>query len=937
MTSADKSKNINSNNNNMCNKHGRTNWNTKVSCSKDINTKCSRHHKNTHGRKTESVLSTDSDIRFTRRKLGDSQKCGCAVVATFLVALLVAGIFVYIGYTYFRPDPLPERVFRGEFRVVSGDEWSMELADQNSLRFQHKARDYRERINLIIRRSDLREAYDGSEILGLDGTVGSNELVVIFNLLFDPYRGLVSTADLLAIFSEEFNSQKPKYFTNVTVEPMSLFVKEVSGLVEEPPTTASSPLEILNETSTTSTTPKPQRQCSALQLTYCRSIGYNVTTYPNLLGHESLKEVQEDVISFRELVDAECFREAFDIVCRLLQPPCEVHEPFEPTVGKVCREYCQAFLKGCENRLPERFRKYFDCERFPESTGPQSCYAKPNCVHYLQSNAQSPRLCDGIPDCPDLSDERSCTFCNSHSLYCGRGRACVPKIARCDGKIDCPDGADEKDCLAIAPSVSFLVNPPPLTPYLPRFYSEGFAVFSEKGTTGKLCAEGLEGHSKASVRQAVATSLCKSLGYDSVKKVEIRNDTEPIKDYVRVLDPYAPEISFVRTACRLKQALFVECGHLECGIQSALSTKYGVSLPKTASPGDWPWIVALYREDTHVCDGTLISSEWVLTTESCFQGQPKATWLAIFGAVRLSSQAPWTQRRRIIGLVKSPVEGSTAALIRLETPVEFSDFIRPVCLPDEATRRIQSQSDNNIRSSPNKVPMPQRLESETNLTEFSTSTIKKIKPKETDEFFTLPILNGKSEFIQHSRTGRLVNPKNTGDIRMMPKPEAVNQFISYPLPNNTPQTEYFAKQSANMNSQSLPMSYITPRPREQVWTNCNTLGWSRQRDHLQRVQLKIGDMAHCENISIATVNSICTESTFQQNDCTGEEYAGTPVQCLLPNTNQWALVGVASWRIACAPTGLERPRMVYRRESDRRVCEVIVIILNVVPVIVHFY
>lgn len=89
--------------------------------------------------------------------------------------------------------------------------------------------------------------------------------------------------------------------------------------------------------------------------------------------------------------------------------------------------------------------------------------------------------------------------------------------------------------------------------------------------------------------------------------MEIRNDTEPIKDYVRVLDPYAPEISFVRTACRLKQALFVECGHLECGIQSALSTKYGVSLPKTASPGDWPWIVALYREDTHVCDGTLVS------------------------------------------------------------------------------------------------------------------------------------------------------------------------------------------------------------------------------------------------------------------------------------------------------------------------------------------
>lgn len=53
--------------------------------------------------------------------------------------------------------------------MVLNDKWSMELANQNSLRFQHKARDYRERINLTLRRSDLREAYEGSEILALDG------------------------------------------------------------------------------------------------------------------------------------------------------------------------------------------------------------------------------------------------------------------------------------------------------------------------------------------------------------------------------------------------------------------------------------------------------------------------------------------------------------------------------------------------------------------------------------------------------------------------------------------------------------------------------------------------------------------------------------------------------------------------------------------------
>lgn len=45
----------------------------------------------------------------------------------------------------------------------------MDLADHKSQRFQSKGRDYRERINLVIRRSDLREAFERSEILALDG------------------------------------------------------------------------------------------------------------------------------------------------------------------------------------------------------------------------------------------------------------------------------------------------------------------------------------------------------------------------------------------------------------------------------------------------------------------------------------------------------------------------------------------------------------------------------------------------------------------------------------------------------------------------------------------------------------------------------------------------------------------------------------------------
>lgn len=87
---------------------------------------------------------------------------------------------------------------------------------------------------------------------------------------------------------------------------------------------------------------------------------------------------------------------------------------------------------------------------------------------------------------------------------------------------------------------------------------------------------------------------------------------------------------------------------LECGVQSVLSANSASSLSKMAAPGDWPWHVSLHRDETHVCDGTLVSENWVLTTESCFQGQSKATWIAVLGNIRLNANTPWGQRRRIV-------------------------------------------------------------------------------------------------------------------------------------------------------------------------------------------------------------------------------------------------------------------------------------------------
>lgn len=348
---------------------------------------------------------------------------------------------------------MPNRTFQGRFVITEGERWHPSFADQNSIEFKTSSRDYRERINLVIRKSDLRDSYEGSEILALDGKEENDNLAVLFALYFEPYAALVSAAELHAILMEEIVAPTPKYFANITIDSNSLEVREINRqkLEDFVLGTSSAPLGINSasskESSETTTEPSaPLWRCEPMKLDYCRHLGYNVTTYPNHLGHNNLQEVMTDVISFREMVDAECFRHAYDFVCRLLQPPCINRSPLDPNPAPICREYCLTFASNCGDRIPDRFRKALDCDKFPESTGVDSCQHSPGCVDSLQEKALSSRLCDGIPDCPDFKDETSCKFCATGSLYCGRGRSCIPHHARCDGKVDCPDGWDEKDC-----------------------------------------------------------------------------------------------------------------------------------------------------------------------------------------------------------------------------------------------------------------------------------------------------------------------------------------------------------------------------------------------------------------------------------------------------------------------------------------------------------
>lgn len=265
-----------------------------------------------------------------------------------------------------------------------------EFADPSNSKFKTRTRDYRERLNLLFRRSGIRDGFVGTEVLALDGynkqqfstttpntnfiRIFSNEgkdLIVHFNIHIDPTYVSVDAKDLEKIILKATTSPDTQYFKNLTIDTNSIEIIP-NDLITQPITTTPSTTPLF----VTSTTRRPPRTCSKLTVNYCNKLPYNITTYPNLLGHESAKDVEEDVISFRELVDAECYRHAYEFVCEILQPACKNARP-EDEMVLPCRSFCRDFVAGCGSRLLPKFKDVLDCGRFPEYGETGSCLTKP--------------------------------------------------------------------------------------------------------------------------------------------------------------------------------------------------------------------------------------------------------------------------------------------------------------------------------------------------------------------------------------------------------------------------------------------------------------------------------------------------------------------------------------------------------------------------------
>ena len=129
----------------------------------------------------------------------------------------------------------------------------------------------------------------------------------------------------------------------------------------------------------------------------------------------------------------------------------------------------------------------------------------------------------------------------------------------------------------------------------------------------------------------------------------------------------------------------------QCGVSKAKKNNNRIIGGKDTARGEFPWQVALVFKGTFkpFCGGTLLSSDTVLTAAHCEQPMSEFdvvvaehNWRVKDGEQKILDLGQWINHP---DYGRANPYDNDFAIIKLATPVSFSDYVVPACLPSASS------------------------------------------------------------------------------------------------------------------------------------------------------------------------------------------------------------------------------------------------------------
>ncbi|KAM6904664.1 serine protease 27-like [Xenentodon cancila] len=102
-------------------------------------------------------------------------------------------------------------------------------------------------------------------------------------------------------------------------------------------------------------------------------------------------------------------------------------------------------------------------------------------------------------------------------------------------------------------------------------------------------------------------------------------------------------------------------------------------------------MASLQKDGRHVCGGTLVAVDSVMSNANCFSSSPVASeWTVVLGRLKQNGSNPFEVSLNVTNITLSNMTGSNIALLHLSTRPSLSDYIQPICLDNGRTFPVGS-------------------------------------------------------------------------------------------------------------------------------------------------------------------------------------------------------------------------------------------------------